>query len=173
MGLDITAYENLKEIDCVFNADGEPINPENGLELDSYFRPYFNRDFIVRAEGLKERSVYLYDRATGFGAGSYGVYNNWREGLAKLAVYGELHNDKGRPYSEGAWSATEGPFWELILFSDCEGVIGPVVSAKLLKDFDSFREKAQSLHDEYWFDLYKEWHEAFKLAANNGAVDFH
>ena len=68
------------------------------------------------------------------------------------------------------------PFVELINFSDCEGFIGPVASAKLAKDFAAFRDRAQSAdstHGAYDFERYCKWQEAFEFAADNGCVQFH
>ena len=70
------------------------------------------------------------------------------------------------------WNA---PFVELINFPDNEGVIGPVVAAKLAKDFAEFEHRAEeysaSIPDGTdWLENYREWKCAFEMAAKDGAV---
>lgn len=179
MGLDITAYGKITPLDCVFDSDGEPIDPKTREPLDGleYFQANVNQDFPDRSKDIADNGVYTYETSTGFRAGSYGGYNNWRESLAKLAGYAPEEEDrygsKRMRHDAGAWSKTSGPFWELILFSACEGTIGPKVSAKLAKDFADYQTKADAHEDEYFRSKYAEWREAFEMAANNGAVDFH
>ncbi|MBN3757183.1 hypothetical protein G3N95_29870 [Paraburkholderia sp. Tr-20389] len=187
MGLDITAYRNLTKLDVVFDADGEPVDPQTreSLDYDSYdLRCYFNPDYASRAEGLEDKAVYKAEDSIGFRAGSYGGYNAWREELARLAGYPAVQVDRYNTgsiqlrHDYGAWAATEGPFWELIHFSDCEGVIGPVVAAKLAKEFAEWDERAKAHSNtvdrgDWFYPLYQEWRQAFEMAAQNGAVDFH
>lgn len=178
MGLDITAYSKLEKLDCVFDADGEPINPVTREPVEGYFQAHISRDFPKQGDGLTDRAVYSYEKSEGFRAGSYSGYNAWRERLAELAGYPAEPSErdgKGLRHDEGAWSAKGGPFHELINFSDCEGDIGPVISAKLAKDFADFQDRADAImdHDGYWRDKYASWRRAFEMAAQNGAVSFH
>ena len=73
------------------------------------------------------------------------------------------------------WSGQQGPFCELINFSDAEGIIGASVSAELAKDFAEFQERAASFdwQHPHFKELYQQWREAFELASDNGAVRFH
>lgn len=172
MGLDITAYKALTKVENPkLDSDGRP---ENYNEETSF---YANPDFPGRMEGIEENTVYRYVDAHGFRAGSYGGYNGWRNELAKLAGYPVgAYREFGRAYESyaaGAWKASEGPFYELINFSDCEGTIGPVVAAKLAKDFAEFQAKADEHPEDYFRHKYNEWRKAFEMAADNGAVDFH
>lgn len=174
MGLDITYYRNLRKLDCVFDAHGEPIDPVTRAPMEAH-QFYANHDFQKQADGIE--GMYDAEKAGGFCAGSYGGYNNWREDLAKLAGYPALecerHGVAGR-HDAGAWEADGGLFHELIHFSDCEGTIGPVTSAKLAKDFADFQDRADAFGDDYWRDKYAEWRKAFETAAKeNGAVSFH
>lgn len=172
MGLDISAYRNITKVDCVYDADGEPIHPVTGdpleWETDYDTTAYANPDFPGRAEGVEDRAVYKAAERMGFRAGSYGGYNLWREELAKLAGYES---------AGAAWGETSGPFWELISFSDCEGTIGPVVSAKLARDFADWDERAKQHvveNDDGWFYAkYQDWRRAFEMAADRGMVSFH
>ncbi|WP_063894809.1 hypothetical protein [Burkholderia ubonensis] len=177
MGLDATAYRQIKKIDCVFDASGEPIDPatREHIEVD-YLRVYVNPDFPGRADDLEDRAVYSYEDAGDAFSGGYGRYNFWREQLAKLAGYQAVPVDRlgtGRAelrHDESAWNADNGPFWELICFSDCEGVIGAAVSAKLAQDFARFDEQAKV--DEAFYAVYSQWRKAFEMAAQNGCVVF-
>jgi hypothetical protein len=76
-------------------------------------------------------------------------------------------------HDAAAWGMSEGPFWELIHFSDCEGTIGPEVSAKLAQDFARYQDQADAHPDERFRDLYATWRTAFEMASQGGAVDFH
>ena len=68
------------------------------------------------------------------------------------------------------------PFVELINFSDCEGVIGPKVAAKLAKDFADYEDRASAFaakfKDDFFLALYREWRRAFEWAADGGMVHF-
>jgi len=161
MGLDITAYSKL-----------QPTGDPEGEWLGGN-----DSEFKSRADGL-EAGRYDHDKSIGFRAGSYSGYSEWRNELAKLAGYPAVRHESGyKPpedlHSAGAWERTEGPFWELIHFSDCEGVIGPKTSAKLAADFATFQEKADAHPDQWFRDRYAKWREAFELASNDGAVAFH
>lgn len=180
MGLDVTAYENLKKIDCVFNSDGEPIDAQTREVIDcSYYQPKVNYDFEGREEGIDNKAIYSFDKYLHEISIGYGRYNNWRNELAKLAGYPAIPVDRygvGNPqlrHDQSAWEYDSGPFYELINFSDCEGVIGPVVSNKLANDFADHQNKADAHPDEYFKQIYSAFRHAFELASNNGAVDFH
>lgn len=174
MGLDITAYCFLEKIDCVFNADGEPINPKTREYIASYFKPFHNSDFPGRADDIEVGAVYSYRKSMRFRAGSYGGYNRWREELAKLVGYPlterESHGQIMKEHAAGAWQADSGPFWELINFSDCEGIIGSATSAKLAKDFASFTSLQWSSSSKA--DAAANFRAAFEIASQKGAVKF-
>lgn len=176
MGLEISSYRQIKlATDAILDEDGYPEDDGNLM------RVYINQHYKERAEDIQDKGVYT--RGTecdDFRAGSYGGYNNWREELAKLAGYpakeANRYGTMTMRHDAGAWAAEGGPFWELINFSDCEGVIGATVSAKLAKDFADFDERAKSHPDprETWFyPLYQQWRAAFEMAADGGMVDFH
>jgi hypothetical protein len=177
MGLDVSAYKNLKKVDTVFDGDGEPLDPVTHEPMEDYFRPYVNPDFPTQAQGLENKAVYVYENATWISCGGYGRYNGWRETLAKLAGYPAKAFERFKGHVEsshvvGAFSFEGGPFHELVCFSDCEGVIGPVVSAKLAKDFADFDSQAKAV-GEAFYEQYLGWRECFEMAADGGAVDFH
>lgn len=158
MGLDISAYRQLVMVENPeLDADGSPI------DWDGKFQAFTSDEFASQAEGIIDRAVYTYADSMGFRAGSYGGYNGWRNELAKLAGYVS---------ADAVWAACpmEGPFVELINFSDCEGVIGPKVAAKLAKDFAEYQAKITG--DDYFAERYALFKAAFEMASDNGAVAF-
>lgn len=165
MGLDITYYANLKERpDLQFDDSGDVPDYETQVNF------HHNTDFPGRAEGVKEGVIYEYSESDGFRAGSYGGYNHWRDWLAKVAGYKS---------AEECWNSDgKGPLYEFIHFSDCEGVIGPVVSAKLAKELAALKNKAEEAAKDtqpsgYYMEKFNDWLKAFETAAQGGAVDFH
>lgn len=172
MGLDVTAYSKLKE--------SRPLTAEEsdtGLgDGEEYF--YANPDFPKHFEGLKENTVYEYGDSDGDFSMGYMSYGFWRDQLAQLAGYkatsGGRHGDTMQ-HSQTVWEGAEGPFSDLINFSDCEGTIGPVVAARIAKDFAEWDERAKQFPDTTgrFYTKYKSLRAAFDLAADGGAVKFH
>lgn len=180
MGLDITAYSNLKPLSCPQDEDGEPLGPDGDpLPYNSYTQPYVNPDFPGRCTEFEDRKTYEVGVTHGFRAGSYTGYSLWRDELARLAGYPvaerEQYGEKVPSHSRGAWNSTAGPFFELINFSDCEGTIGTAVSQKLARDFAEFRDRALNFDSRasYFWERYQEWQRAFELASDGGCVCFH
>lgn len=170
-GLDVTAYERLALVPSPqFDSDGEPQGP-NQVKLAPV-------EFTERFAGLTAGNVYRFESAFDFRAGSYSGYNYWRNELAKLAgneqtPYKSFNGKTELRYDAAVWKNKKGPFWELIDFSDAEGVIGPVVCKRVYKDFLQFREVASKHPDEYFRESYKDWMKAFSMCANDGAIVFH
>ncbi len=99
----------------------------------------------------------------------------WKASSAILFLKGRLffcHPD-GSAAKGNAGVVKKGPFVELVCFSDCEGVIGSAVSSKLAKDFADHHDKFTTTEDDWFMKRYREWTQAFAMAANDGAVDFH
>lgn len=167
MGLDIKYFERLELVDHQQDDD------------DSLVRLLNESCFAAQGAGLQPASVPIYNRmvwygrhqsagATGwFRAGSYGGYNEWRKWLCSLA----LGVDVDEVWKNPAAYAGK-PFVELINFSDCEGTIGPVVSAKLAKDFAEFSARAAGANADGYGSLYRDFAKAFETAAKGGAVKF-
>lgn len=159
MGLDITAYRKLEVVE-------NPERDEDGdfvVDWETQFHPggsmdWSEKHFPGRGEGIESDKVYTYEDEFSFRAGGYSGYNLWRS---------QLEQFKG-----------EVAFQELIDFADNEGVIGPVVSKKLAKDFAKHEtaaiQFAKILGDrsEFWLDRYQDWKTAFEFASDNGAVNF-
>lgn len=169
MGLGVAYYSKARRV---------PPEDEAAIRLDEdgakevadargWVMPHINPHFPGRADPIEE-GAYRAVRGGGFRAGSYSGYNVWRRWLGSLVdveVGDDWWNDPD----------VKAPFFELLHFSDCEGTIGPVASAKLAEDFDRYREKARASDSSalQFFELYEEWAEAFHVAADGGWVDFH
>lgn len=97
---------------------------------------------------------------------SYSGYNNWRNELAIMVGYASAKDCQQ--------NHTQGPFYELIYFSDCEGIInGPIVD-KLHKDFVEYEHKAKESDDIYFSRYYQEWLDALEsIVGQNGLIYFH
>ncbi|MCE5227915.1 MAG: hypothetical protein LLG05_18905 [Porphyromonadaceae bacterium] len=159
MGLDITAYRQLSVVeDPKFDEDGDLI------DWESQWRPgagmvWSETHFPGRGEGIIPETVYSWEEEFDFGAGSYFGYNSWRRKL------NDFMGDKA--------------FQELINFADNEGVIGPVVSKKIAKDFADYEEQATDYAEtmgtdgRWWISKYQDWKKAFEMASDDGAIDFH
>ena len=174
MGLDITAYRQL--------------TPDSAHRLN-FEKPRMNRvrfgasmewsesAFPGRGQGVESNITYRYTDIMRFRAGSYGGYGTWRRQLAMLAGLPDLTGLAGEDYKVAVESMHGKPFSELVNFADNEGVIGPVVSAKLAKDFRDHLPQAealnrQSLNSAWFLAKYNEWMAAFEMAADGGAVQF-
>jgi hypothetical protein len=176
MGLDISAHRKVTKIDCVFDEDDSPIDPQTREYMDYAARAYANPDFPGREQGVEDRAYYNAEESESVLHMSYGRYNRWRDQLAKVAGYAlgsyTQYVNTYESYAASAWAVSEGPFWELINFSDCEGTIGPVVSAKLSNDFAQFDEQAKAEGEDF-YRAYQELRRGFEMAADGGMVSFH
>lgn len=190
MGLDISAYSNL----ALVKPDAEGLFDESEQEWTKFFEGAASGDEYERRRSAPGRPVYLRENpdfprhmrgiAPGlyrlttdsagihFRAGSYGglSYSEWRSELAKRFLHTDPKSVWGHPDK-----FTGQPFAELVNFSDCEGVIGPVIAAKLADDFANHHAKALKVKaDREWFlYVYEYFWASFCLASQNGAVDFH
>ena len=161
MGLDITAWE-VARITPPHEYDGDECYDNDHVRSFTDAFPYSLR-------GLEEGRCYRVSGAKlRFRAGSYGGYNGWRELLA-LAALDVLPGVIWRDPAD--W--IDQPFFELINFSDCEGVIGPEACADLAADFTAHRDTMLTDGEEWFIELYDIWRQAFAIAAGTGLVDFH
>lgn len=163
MGLDIIAYSSLSNpIDVNYDELSED---EQDDIHDNYISLYFNPDFPDHAKDITSEFFKDGIKEVSFQAGSYSGYNIWRNWLATIG---------GFKSDEDVWENFEqGPFVEMINFSDCEGVIGPAYCAKLYKDFVDYQHVVDALPEDqdYNKQLYHKWKEAFRVSCT-GAVEF-
>ena len=176
MGLDISAYRQLKLLKTRETEDGYVVDVTTGERLENYCYVFIEEGFEDRAEDLVNRAYYAYGDSMGFRAGGYSGYSDWRETLARIAGYPQVQYSGFRGvelrHDAAAWNATHGPFWELINFSDCEGTLGAAVAAKLVRDFQAYRPQAEAEGGSF-LEKYLRWEQAFVMAADGGAVRFH
>lgn len=168
MGLDITAYRKLTKTDAAeLGDDGWPKDYMNFWRARHVAST--ENEFLGRTEGVEQDAAYSFASRMDFRAGSYSGYNDWRDNLAKVAGHESAQAAWDKPPPDGS------PFWELINFFDNEGIIGPMVSAKLAADFAAHKDAAERLWgpDSWFFGLYCTWQKAFEIAADGGAVNFH
>ena len=144
---------------------------------------YINQDFPQHASEFKvDSSEVQYVKQDDseefdFRVGSYSTYNKFRN-LLSLAIHGikvESLWDNEHKYAGTA-------LWDLLNFSDCEGVIDSIVSTKILKDLEDNRDKfieylkkdtdIGEMDTEHYAETYNNFINAFKLGANLGIVIF-
>ena len=178
MGLDISYYSNVVKSKHQEESDDYDLYDINDLFT---YNPYFKYQ-LGSLENNTWYSKTVSSVSDGFCAGSYSSYNYWRNDLAIMSGYGSAENVfnswlKNERYIKllklNGSEIKMKPFYELINFSDAEGTIGPEVSAKLYQDFVDFDESAKKYSDKYFYKKYCEWKEAFRVASDNGAVNFH
>ena len=179
MGLDISYASKIN-----FEKRREPDFEE--MHQNSVFL-YPNDSLLDQSEGIKN-GEYISEGIQGsFRAGSYSGYSNWRRTLSKMIGW-EIENlwlhvgtlvqrneNLNDVLNESDELKVDIPFVELLNFSDCEGFIGPKTSAKLHADFLEWDEKAKvsdPFKGGYFYETYKEWTEAFKVASDGGCVIF-
>ncbi len=169
MGLDIRAFSGLVLSDQAVIVDDEIVSRPTGECAESNFR--FLRNFVFFyqtpvydswTEHLQCLQVYSYVNKFSFRAGSYSYYGAFRNWLEELVLEpGELYTQPGDP------------FYELVIFSDCEGVIGPTISQKLHRDFVMYDLLARTHPQAYQFyHVYRDFTNAFLIASVGGAVEF-
>ncbi|MBE8232995.1 MAG: hypothetical protein HAW67_04610 [Endozoicomonadaceae bacterium] len=179
MGLDVTAYENSTIVE----------NPECD-EWDDCVKGnkiYVSPDFKDHAGRFKDGVVYESEKSYAFYVGSYRRYGYFRGLMAEMAGYDPIDEDsfsptewnEREPYMLGCWASNHGFFYEMLNFSDAEGIISTEFSKKLLSDFEKFDGKYKAFFEEkegemgsYYIRLYEDFKKAFAMAANNGYVDY-
>lgn len=151
MGLDITAYKNIKVIE-----DCEP---------EYYFR---NTGFPQsNMSDLEDKEIQIdFDEEFDFRAGAYSSYNRFRNELCICA-----NGIKDREL----WASEDESlkFYWLINFSDCDGYIGTSYCKILHNEFCKYEEDIKSKLNEQYHSIYNDFKKAFELASDNGLVSFH
>lgn len=174
MGLDIVAYSKLEYerdervaevMESVFSPQGEVI-----IQI-------FEESERLRCMDMKVGKWHRSDETNEhhFRAGSYSTYNQFRKILSD-AILGVT--------PETVWENEDdfenSPLYEIINFSDCDGVFGPHDSEKLHNDFvnhqkmfeEYIKENYDGFDGEYYLDTYRNFTEAFALASQDGILVF-
>lgn len=162
MRLDAYAYRKLEET--------TQHEYENGVQ--DVIRVWNDRGFEGREAPLVLGHYYTAGGCMDAFSGAYSRYSRFREHLAMLAGYpGHATDFFGFKYTQGCWDSPWGPFWELINFSDCEGVIGTDACVKLAADFKEFQDGADKAVGEF-LGHYNSFRRAFEYASEEGCVVF-
>jgi hypothetical protein len=173
MGLDVTAYRNLRR------SEHQEENAQ--YELPCAVRIYMG-DFPQNCADFENDVVYEADEAIDGPSIGYMGYGFWRNYLAQLAGYPAETSPSSdvahAPHAAWVWrNRPVGRFAELINFSDCEGCIGASTAKKLAADFAEFQPSVDLLVDspenQVFKRIYAEFRTVFEFASNNGAVRFH
>ena len=116
MGLDIMVFEKVEKSDIQEYEDGR-IHIDNNFHQNPDIEPgWFN------TEG----------ESSSFRVGPYSYYNKFRDALCYA-----IHGVSSQEFWLNSNSYIGKPFYELIEFSDCDGVFGPQACYKLSKDFNT------------------------------------
>ena len=173
MGLDIIVYSKLEHqrderVEEVMESLFSPL----GEEIIEICEEEENRRCSDMAIGKWHRTDATQEAH--FRAGSYSGYNQFRNLLAQ-AFHGVDAEDIWS--DENSFEGT--PFYEMIDFSDCDGVFGPGDSAKLCRNFEEGEVKfqefiAEKFEDDdeagHWLEVYRDFKEGFRLAADEGIL---
>lgn len=161
MGLLVAAYAGIERVEDPFVPDGDLCDRVTGKWLPQSFKvrkfafwphaaPEFtDGDYYVAQSEYKEFEC------------TCTHYSGWRSKLAAMV---------GNP--------ADNSFYELINFSDCEGVLGPSTCAKLAEDFRRWDQVAQQYErrgiiPRYdFYGMFERLKKTFEFAGPNGAVQF-
>lgn len=174
MGLDIRAFNGLEKCD---------IQSEDAYSKYANCANLIPNDLIFNQSGDLNGYYTHNGEYMTFRAGAYSSYGKWRKMLAEMIGYPDIDSlwdvvrrdlSIGEVLSESV--GINIPFIELLYFSDCEGVIGEKVACNLYNDFVENRERAKEysiqMRNSDWLSLYDDFTKAFRIASNNGVVQF-
>jgi len=168
MGLDISAYSKIKLERVATEDEWEETHGDDRFWVSPIYaeRPPFPDQ--LGGASLAPGGVYSFARAYDFRAGSYGGYCHWRDTLSRVVL---------RVPADEVWRQWRhfmgAPFYHLVRFSDCEGIIAGTAAEKLALDFANFQERVDEVPDGHWRKKYTCWRHAFEMAADGGLVRFH
>ncbi len=186
MGLDISAVSNIKIIEFVPEYDEDYDDGDSPRQ--DYINPHFPHAVPEDWQGeyviWKQTSRSKYH---GFNAGSYSGYGLFRSTLAQYSMdvdtYGQGRGEEFEKAWEAVYEAVDKPFFEVINFSDCEGVFYGDACDKLYNDFEMCRAdwtvwlEAETpfpaYERDYFVTKYDNFTKAFALGRENGIVSFH
>lgn len=168
MGLDISYYRSWKPYEGEIKDwdHAEEITMSQNIDLTHIWN---NEEFKGRAPDMPEWVVA--GEGGHFRAGSYGGYNQFRDHLCR-ALHGFPVTDLWKKPDE---EMKEYAMWELLHFSDCEGVLDGACCARLHEQLEENWDKIVAFFGDDSWDLEKlgYWREAFEAAAGEGFVRFH
>jgi hypothetical protein len=140
----------------------------NGIVDDDFRRAHFdvdavevevNTDWPCLADGLEVGSTYMYEEDGWFGFKSR---LDFYVKLSELAAF--VGYDCRMPSADDPK-----PFRELFRWRG-EGIIGPVVSAKLVTDFAEWDEPVKALGGDDFYKFFRHMRKIFEFTMNDGCV---
>jgi hypothetical protein len=181
MGLDVRAFKNVKLVSDPRVSEADDLTRVN------------HGAFVEQCGDLEDGGYYDCEQEGWFCRMGYGHYGRFRNELAKLGGWPEFkvmmpgYNDpdyENKSYyhrypnvaaiynSDG--DEVNGPFVEVICFSDCGGFICADFCKKLFQDFVDHQEVANELFKDNpdYLDMYNGLRAAFKFGSNNGFVQY-
>ena len=153
MGLDITAYKNIR-----------PAVPGDSATVVQTYR---NENFPIQSENLIPCEISWEDRYT-FRAGSYRAFSAFREDLCRAALNMSIFDLWKNP----SLHLTR-PFERLLNFSDCSGWMDEITCTRLYGDFEQYREQVLWNADPKFTGIYEQFLKAFSVASRGGCLEFH
>jgi len=176
MGLDITAISGIvtKATDPIAYEFHSLLDEENDTFHVNLDFPQHSAEFGVTSgavEFIKSNDADEFN----FSVGPYSTYNKLRN-LICLAI----HDIKVESVWDNAGKYSNAALWDLLNFSDCEGVIDSVTSARILKDlidnrtdFINYIKKDTDIGEMdviHYTELYDNFIKCFTLGADGGVV---
>lgn len=167
MGLSISVYHNLKEV-------------EEDEDHNFDFKVYQSSpEWYDRCPNLSPHGCYNGDKIYGiYPSYAYGSHSNFRNTL--LFNICEMNQfNSGKNYDVIDWEKLDEadpktiPFYKFIVFSDCEGVIDWEVSKEILEDFKKYEHRLETIDDDplqHLSKTYWKWKNAFQEAVDNKGV---
>ena len=180
MGLDVQAFRNVIKID----------DPKVS-EADDLCKIYHGH-FPEQCGDLEDGDYYD-GESQWFCRLSYGSYSRFRDLLAKIGGWPKHETPKPEysdpdymnknyfyrcPYVASLYhtgkDSVEGPFVEILIFSDCEGFICAEICKKLFKDFEKFKPNAEEEFKDspLFMEFYNGMMDAFLYGSQNGFVRY-
>jgi len=161
MGLNIIAVNKIKKVaDFYEKIENIKIEDEKKLirvKVNAFFSSHDNL----------ESGIYVYEGDEIEFSGPYSEYSAFRNILANIA-----HSVNCAEIWANCDIYKNGAFYELIDFSDCEGVIGPISASKLLLDFKKYREDFYKISNKWDCENYENWIIALDIASSDGMIIF-
>lgn len=162
MGLELIAVNKIKKI-ANFSDNWNDLIDDDEKKI---IRVKVNNSFL--SHDYLESGIYIYEGdEMDISCGSYSTYSYFRNTLSNIA-HGVNSNIIWNNHEKYKGEA----FYELINFSDCEGVIGPISSAKLLSDFKKYKEDFFKISNEWDCEHYEDWIKMLEIASNDGMLIF-
>jgi len=178
MGLDIYGIKILDEVK----------NNEKDDFDEDVFNTSWNLTFIFQLGNLKLNTIYNTEIIDCSNIHfSYSGYSRFREALYNVFIDGDIMDFYNNEYYnkiittnftrekklnrildiEDDLDLDLPPFFEILFFSDSEGIIAPIICEKLYEDFKKYKDKAKEKMPVYFYETYLEFMTLMKEVTEN------